>query len=75
MKEDELMQAGEQTVNLRGRGGIDNFGTNKKNFIKTEEQREVVKQLLTETLSAYRMPKVTNDEELAQRLVPEGGGV
>ncbi len=51
-----------------GRGGKDNYHNSKRNFIKTEEQREVAKKLLRETLVAYRKPKVHNDEELAERL-------
>lgn len=62
------MRIGEQTVKLKGRGGIDNFANNKKTMIQTEAQREVAKQLLGETLDSYRMPKVQSDEELAARL-------
>lgn len=68
MNKDELMEAGkEETVKLKGRGGKENFPSNIKAAIKTEEQRGVAKQLLQETLTAYRMPKVKDDEELAQR--------
>lgn len=51
-----------------GRGGTENFPNNKKDMIKTEEQRIVAKQLLNETLYAYRKEKVHNDDELVSRL-------
>lgn len=51
-----------------GRGGTENFPTNKRDFIKTDEQRIIAKQLLTETLTAYRKEKVHSDEELIERL-------
>lgn len=55
-------------VRQKGRGGINNFGNNAKELVKTEEQRAVARQLLGEALHSYRMPKVKNDEELAQRI-------
>lgn len=55
-------------VRQKGRGGINNFGNNAKELVKTEEQRVVARKLLGEALCAYRMPKVKSDEELAQRL-------
>lgn len=51
---------------LRGRGGTHNFPSAK--FQVTDENRAIVKQLLTETLNAYTQPKVKTDEELAERL-------
>jgi hypothetical protein len=55
-------------VVIKGRGGINNFGNNKKELIKTEAQREVAKTLLRETYAAYKAPKVKDDVELAARL-------
>lgn len=55
-------------VVLKGRGGINNFGNNKKELIKTEAQRQIAKTLLAETLQAYKQPRVNSDEELAGRL-------
>lgn len=62
-------QIAEQEVKkLKGRGGTNNFGFNKKELVKNEEDRNLVKKLLAETITAYHMPKVKSDEELAQRL-------
>ena len=55
-------------VVVKGRGGINNFGNNMKELVKTEAQRQIAKGLLQETLNAYRAPKVKDDTELAQRL-------
>lgn len=35
----------------------------------TDERRALISKLVTETIRTYNMPKVRNDEELAQRLV------
>ena len=53
---------------LTGRGGIANFPSSVKTLIQTEAQREVARKLLSETLTAYRKPKVHSDEELTERL-------
>lgn len=55
-------------VVVKGRGGINNFGNNMKELVKTEAQRQIAKGLLQETLNAYRASKVKDDTELAQRL-------
>jgi len=65
---DTAEEAVVKDVVLKGRGGINNFGNNMKELVKTEAQRAIAKQLLTETLNAYQQPKVKNDEELAQRI-------
>lgn len=65
-KDTELVKQGEQV--LKGRGGKNNFGTSNKALVRTDEDRELVKQLLRETVVAYRQPKVNSDEELAERL-------
>lgn len=51
---------------LTGPGGSHNFPTAK--LLVTDENREIIQRLLEETLVAYQMPKVKNDEELAQRI-------
>lgn len=51
-----------------GRGGNANFPSSRAGLIKTKEDKALVKQLLTETIVAYKQPRVTSDEELAQRL-------
>ena len=63
----ELIEQGEQIVK-KGKGGNANFPTSRAGLITTDEDREIVRRLLKETLSAYRMPKVKSDEELTQRL-------
>lgn len=68
MKDTEVMQVGEAVAKSTGRGGINNFGTNKKQMIKTDLQREIAKQLLSETVHAYKQPKVSSDTELAKRI-------
>ena len=65
-KSTELIKQGEQV--LKGRGGKNNFGTSNKALVRTDEDREIVKGLLTETLAAYQQPRVKSDEELAARL-------
>jgi polyhydroxyalkanoate synthesis regulator phasin len=67
-KEAENVDDVVKDVVLRGRGGINNFSNNMKELVKTELQRETAKRLLDETLSAYKMPKVNNDQELMQRI-------
>lgn len=67
-KETENIDEVVKDVVVRGRGGINNFGNNKKELVKTEAQRIVAKELLHETLHAYRHPKVSNDIELAGRI-------
>lgn len=68
-KKNEVATVGEEVVKReRGRGGTNNFGTSKKELVKTEEDRILVSKLLTETLRAYKQPKVKSDEELAGRL-------
>ena len=58
----------EETVKpKRGRGGTQNF-PNAKFEAKTEAEKQVVRQLLNETLHEYRKPRVTSDKELAERL-------
>lgn len=64
----QLMEAGKEVVKLRGRGGVNNFGNNMKELVKTEMQRAMAKQLLSETLAAYKQPKVKDDKELAERI-------
>lgn len=51
----------------RGRGGKNNF-PNAKVAVTTEEDRALVSKLLTEVLVEYHQPRVTSDEELAERL-------
>ena len=66
-----IEQAGEQIAKdivTKGRGGINNFGNNTKELVKTDVQRKIAKTLLQETLAAYKAPKVKDDAELAQRL-------
>lgn len=53
---------------LRGRGGTNNFGQRTKEWIRTEEQREIAERLLQETLEAYKHQKVADEQELVQRL-------
>lgn len=65
---DTIEETVTKEVVLKGRGGINNFGNNKKELVKTEQQRAIARQLLRETLEAYRQPKVKSDEELAQRI-------
>lgn len=67
-EETSLEEAVTKKVVLRGRGGINNFGNNTKELVKTAAQRAIAKQLLQETLQAYKQPKVKSDEELAQRI-------
>ena len=67
-KETENIDEVVKDVVVRGRGGINNFGNNKKELVKTEAQRIVASGLLQETLRAYRQPKVNNDIELAERI-------
>ncbi|OQB14293.1 MAG: hypothetical protein BWY15_01148 [Firmicutes bacterium ADurb.Bin193] len=67
-KETEIIDEVVKDVVVRGRGGINNFGNNKKELVKTEAQRIVASGLLQETLRAYRQPKVNNDIELAERI-------
>ena len=65
--DDTVGQVVEDVV-IKGRGGINNFGNNVKELVKTEMQREIAKKLLSETLVAYKQPKVKSDEELTQRI-------
>lgn len=57
-----------QERKLKGRGGTNNFGNNTKEWMKTEAQKEIAGQLLQETLTAYKQPKVKSEQELIQRL-------
>lgn len=50
-----------------GRGGTKNF-PNARFTPETDEDRALVKQLLTEVHAAYKQPRVRSDEELADRL-------
>lgn len=68
LNETQIVEAGEEIVKLRGRGGVNNFGNNMKELVKTEAQRETARRLLSETLAAYKQPKVKDDEELAARI-------
>ena len=63
--ETELVEVGKQVA--KGRGGKRNFPSAKME-VKTEEDRALVRKLLGEVLVEYRKPKVTSDEELAERL-------
>lgn len=58
----------ESSPPLTGRGGINNFGNNMKELVKTDAQRAIAKKLLNETYEAYKQPKVKDDKELAERL-------
>ena len=49
----------------RGRGGSGNFPSSRDRY---KGSPEVVKQILTETLAAYNMPRVRNNAELVQRI-------
>ena len=51
----------------RGKGGKSNF-PNAKVAVATEEDRALVRKLMTEVLVEYHQPKVKSDEELAERL-------
>lgn len=64
--EQDILEKSPRT--LRGRGGSNNFGNNRSELVKTEEDRKLVQGLLNEVLEVYRMPRVTSDEELTQRL-------
>lgn len=48
-----------------GRGGRGNFPNSPERYSKNPD---VVKQMLKEALTAYRMPKVKDDDELRQRI-------
>ena len=52
----------------KGRGGKGNFPNSRAGLIQTDEDRQLVKRLLGETLDAYRQPKVKTDDELAARI-------
>ena len=51
----------------RGKGGKNNF-PNAKVAVATEEDRALVRKLMSEVLVEYHQPKVKSDEELAERL-------
>lgn len=53
---------------LRGPGGRANFPTSRAGLIQTEEDRQLVSKLLTETMHEYKQPRVKSDEELQNRL-------
>lgn len=50
---------------LTGRGGSANFPASRDRY---KGSPEVVKKLLSETITAYKMPKVSSNAELAQRI-------
>ena len=62
----EVVQA-TPTKPSRGRGGSKNFPSAKAT-IETEEDKALVRKLLTEVLVEYNQPRVQSDEELAERL-------
>lgn len=53
---------------MKGRGGRGNFPNSRVGLIQSEEDKQLVKQLLNEVLTEYKQPKVTSDEELAERI-------
>ncbi|MEG2571018.1 MAG: hypothetical protein RSA70_06245 [Clostridia bacterium] len=62
------MMEEEKKIVERGRGGVNNFGNNKRGAVKTEEDRKLVSGLLQEVNTVYKMPKVKSDEELSKRI-------
>ena len=53
----------------RGRGGTENFpSTANKKLERTPEGRAAIRRILSESLEAWGMTKVTNDAELCERL-------
>lgn len=52
----------------RGRGGTQNFPQSRGGFGETEQDKVLIRRLMTETLHSWRLPKVKSDEELAHRL-------
>lgn len=66
MNSAELVEVGEKIT--KGRGGKNNFPNSKAGIIQTNEDRQLVTQLLNEVLIEYKQEKVKSDEELAARL-------
>ena len=62
----EVVQAN-TTAPSRGRGGKNNFPSSKMR-VETEEDKALVKTLLSEVLVEHNQPRVKSDEELAMRL-------
>lgn len=63
----EELIAAKQNKPKRGRGGTGNFPSAK--FVpETEEDKILVKKLLSEVMVEYKQPKVRSDDELAERL-------
>lgn len=65
MTDVEIVDVGKKIT--KGRGGKNNFPSAKM-AITSEEDKALVKKLLSEVMVEYRQPKVKSDEELAQRL-------
>ena len=51
-----------------GRGGVENFGNNRKALVKSEEDRKLVQKFLNEVCVAFKQEKVKSNKELAERL-------
>lgn len=63
---DVVMQ--ERQIAHAGRRTRDDTVQSRAGMIVTQEDRDFVSELLRETMEAYMMPKVKNDDELLQRL-------
>lgn len=67
----DLLQTGEDIVRTetsKPKRGVGNPATSRAGLITTDEDRQFVAGLLSETLHAYKQPKVKSDEELQERL-------
>ena len=66
MGRDLVMQ--ERQIAHKGKRYREDVVQSRAGMIVTQDDRDFVSELLMETLEAYRMPKVTSDDELIQRL-------
>lgn len=64
MTDTDLVEIGKKIT--KGRGGRNNFPSSKV-VVETEDDKKLVKTLLTEVLVEHKQPKVQSDEELAER--------
>lgn len=64
MKNEDLVQTGQEVVKKRGRGGKENFPS----VISSDTKAEDIKRIMKDCLHWYQMPRIETDEDCRQRL-------